>query len=47
VKYIRKSEDPDCILFVPENLNDYDQQNMPLTLIDKIFIVLGSIKKFF
>jgi len=28
-------------------LVDYDAQDMPLELIDKFFIVLGSIKKFF
>jgi len=47
IKYLRKSKLEGHIEFVPENLVDYDAQDMPLELIDKFFIVLGSIKKFF
>jgi len=47
IKYLRKSKLEGHIEFVPENLVDYDAQDMPIELIDKFFIVLGSIKKFF
>lgn len=47
IKYIRKSEKENHVKFVPENLQDFDSQDMPIELIEKFFLVLGSIKKFF
>jgi len=47
IKYLRKSKLEGHVQFVPENLEDYDAQDMPIELIEKFFIVLGSIKKFF
>ena len=47
IKYLRKSKLENHVEFVPENLIDYDAQDMPIELIEKFFIVLGSIKKFF
>jgi phage repressor protein C with HTH and peptisase S24 domain len=47
IKYLRKSKVEGHVQFVPENLEDYDAQDMPIELIEKFFIVLGSIKKFF
>lgn len=47
IKYIRKSKVDGHIRFVPENMENYDPQDMPLELIQKFFLVLGSIKKFF
>lgn len=47
IKYIRKSEKENHVKFVPENIKDFDEQDMPIELIDKFFLVLGSIKKFF
>lgn len=47
IKYIRKSEKEGHVKFVPENTRDFDEQDMPVELIQKFFLVLGSIKKFF
>lgn len=47
IKYIRKSDKEGCVKLVPENTRDFDEQDMPLELIEKFFLVLGSIKKFF
>jgi len=47
IKYIRKSDREGHVKFVPENTRDFDEQDMPIELIEKFFLVLGSIKKFF
>jgi len=47
IKYIRKSNKDGYIRFVPENKLDFDEQDMPISLIQNFFLVLGSIKKFF
>ena len=47
IKYIRKSEKDGCLRFVPENIEDFDEQDMPIELIQSFFLVLGAIKKFF
>jgi hypothetical protein len=47
IKYLRKSKLKGHVQFVPENLEDCDAQDIPVELIEKFFIVLGSIKKFF
>lgn len=47
IKYLRKSQQDKYIKFVPENTTEYDDQDMPIELIQKFFLVLGSIKKFF
>jgi hypothetical protein len=47
IKYLPKSKLEGYVQFVPENLEDYDAQDIPVELIEEFFIILGFIKKFF
>lgn len=46
IKKIRKGRKKDTILLVPINHNEYDDQEIPITHITRIFRVLAAIKKF-
>lgn len=45
IKKIRKSEKDGFIKLIPINTNGYDEQEIPASIIRKVFRVLGSIKK--
>lgn len=47
VKMLRKSKDPNKLLFVPFNIDNYDPQEFEKRRIIKVYEVLGSISKFF
>lgn len=46
IKKIRKGRKKDTILLVPINHSEYDDQEIPITHITRIFRVLAAIKKF-
>lgn len=46
VKRVRKSSNPDYIILEPAN-KEYDEQEIPKSLIRGVWQVLGSVKKFF
>lgn len=45
VKKIRKGSDKDHLLLVPENLKEYDEQEIHKSMIMRIFLVMGCMKK--
>ena len=47
VKILRKSKDPNKLLFVPVNIANYDEQEFEKCRIIKVYEVLGGISKFF
>lgn len=47
VKILRKSKDPNKLLFVPVNTANYDEQEFEKYRIIKVYEVLGGISKFF
>lgn len=47
VKILRKSKDPNKLLFVPVNTANYDEQEFEKCRIIKVYEVLGGISKFF
>ena len=47
VKILRKSKDPEKLLFVPVNIENYDEQEFEKRRIIRVFEVLGGISKFF
>lgn len=46
VKRVRKANNPNYIILEPIN-KDYDEQEIPKSIIRGVWQVLGSIKKFF
>ncbi len=46
VKRVRKAQDPAYILLEPIN-KEYDEQEIPKSIIRSVWQVLGSVKKFF
>lgn len=46
VKRVRKARNPECILLEPIN-KEYDEQEIPKSIIRGVWQVLGSVKKFF
>lgn len=47
VKILRKSKDPNKLLFVPVNIDNFDEQEFDKSRIIKVYEVLGGISKFF
>ena len=47
VKILRKSKDPNKLLFVPVNTECFDEQEFDKSRIIKVYEVLGGISKFF
>ena len=47
VKILRKSKDPNKLLFVPVNIDNFDEQEFEKSRIIKVYEVLGGISKFF
>lgn len=47
VKILRKAKDPNKLLFVPVNTDNFDEQEFEKSRIIKIYEVLGGISKFF
>lgn len=47
IKIIRRGTTPDCLLFVPINKPDYEDQEFSISRIIRIFEVHGSIARFF
>ena len=47
VKILRKSKDPNKLLFVPVNTDCFDEQEFDKSRIIKVYEVLGGISKFF
>lgn len=46
VKRVRKSDKSDHLRLVPSNKAEYDEQDIPLNVIKKVFRVIGSVKTF-
>ena len=46
VKILRKSSDPNRLRFIPIN-KEYDEQEFEKCRIQRVYAVLGSIRKFF
>ncbi len=46
IKILRKSSDPNKLRFIPIN-KEYDEQEFEKHRIQRIYAVLGSIRKFF
>ena len=46
VKIVRKGSDKDHVLLVPINTNGYDEEEIPINIIEKVFIVMANIKRF-
>lgn len=47
IKILRRSPNPDKLRFIPINTNDYDEQEFDKSRIINVFVVIGSISKFF
>lgn len=47
VKILRKSKDPNKLLFVPVNIDNFDEQEFDKSRIIKVYEVLGGISKLF
>lgn len=46
IKRIRRSNTPNCLRLVPTNTTDYDEQDLPLSQIIRVFRVMGAVKSF-
>ncbi len=46
VKIVRKGSDDQHIKLVPVNISEYDEEEIPLSSIMKVFVVLANIKRF-
>lgn len=46
VKIVRKGSDEQHIRLVPVNISEYDEEEIPLSSIMKVFVVLANIKRF-
>lgn len=46
VKRVRKSDKPNHIRLVPSNKAEYDEQDLPLDVIKRVYRVIGSVKTF-
>jgi len=47
IKILRKGSSPDVLRYVPINIQNFDEQEFPVSRILHIFEVLGSIARFF
>ena len=47
IKILRRGSTPDVLRFVPINIQNFDEQEFPLSRILHIFEVLGSVARFF
>lgn len=47
IKILRRGTTPDVLRYVPINTQNFDEQEFPVSRIQNIFEVLGSIAKFF
>ena len=47
IKILRRGSSPDVLRYVPINIQNFDEQEFPLSRILNIFEVLGSVAKFF
>lgn len=47
IKIIRKGSKPDTLRYVPINVQNFDEQEFPLSRILHVYKVVGSISKFF
>lgn len=47
IKYLRKSKDESLIKLIPNNTIDFDEQEIPKSIIKSIYKVLGSTNKLF
>ena len=47
IKILRRGSSPDVLRYVPINIQNFDEQEFPVSRILHIFEVLGSVAKFF
>lgn len=47
IKILRKGSTPDVLRYVPINIQNFDEQEFPISRVLRIFEVIGSMSKFF
>ena len=46
VKIVRKGSDENHVRLVPVNISEYDEEEIPLTVIMRVFRIVGNLKRF-
>ena len=46
VKIVRKGSDENHVKLVPVNISEYDEEEIPITAIMRVFRIVGNLKRF-